>query len=154
MWTKHAAVIATALTLATTPANCGSGSSTTHPAGRHGCVNSWAPLTVVRVGAAEPRVRASLRVRCDQEVITTFMARIAIDHKDGRFADWYEVNYDHYHELPGLAYSYPLLSRPCRDGWYRARASISGTFIDGSPYKVTDESSSTSVDCDNSEPLT
>ncbi|MFG1688577.1 hypothetical protein ACGFNP_51120 [Nonomuraea sp. NPDC049269] len=55
MWIKHAAAIATALTLATTPADCGKG-STTHPAGRHGCVNSWGPLTVVQLGTAEPRV--------------------------------------------------------------------------------------------------
>ncbi|MEU7861748.1 hypothetical protein [Nonomuraea sp. NPDC049141] len=151
-WTKHPAVIATALTLATTPADCGN-RSTTQPEGRHGCENSWGPLTAVQFASVAPRVRASLRVTCDQEVLTTFHARIAIDHKDGLFADWYEVDHDYYEQLPGLAKSYTLVA-PCRDGSYRARASIVGTFTNGEPYKVQDESSSSHVDCDHPEPIT
>ncbi|MEU7828072.1 hypothetical protein [Nonomuraea sp. NPDC049129] len=99
-------------------------------------------------------MRVSLRVICDQEVLTTFHARIAIDHKDGLFTDWYEVDHDYYEQLPGLAKSYTLVT-PCRDGGsYRARASIVGTFTSGEPYKVQDESSSSHVDCDHPEPIT
>ncbi|MFD1546549.1 hypothetical protein [Nonomuraea guangzhouensis] len=56
----------------------------------------------------------SLRVTCDQEVLTTFHARIAIDHKDGLFADWYEVDHDYYEQLPGHVL-HPRVPMP---GWW------------------------------------
>jgi hypothetical protein len=153
MWIASIALAVT-LVLATTPASCGDGRTSTHPEGKHGCQNSWGPLVAVQFGSAAAKVRASLRVKCDTEAIATFMARIAVEHKDGLFSDWYEVDYDHYHEPPGLAHSYTLLSSPCRNGSYRARASIRGTFVNGAPYKVTDETNSTRVDCERPERIT
>ncbi|MGP4096265.1 hypothetical protein [Nonomuraea sp. KM90] len=155
MWISLAAASAMVVSLAAAPAGCAApGGSSTHPEGERGCRNSWGPLVAVRFGSAEPRVRASLRVRCDQVVITTFVARIAIDHKDGLFSDWYEIDYDYYENLPGLKQSYTLLSRPCRPGRYRARASITGTFVNGEAFKVTEETRSASLDCNQPEPVT
>ncbi|WP_344491743.1 hypothetical protein [Nonomuraea monospora] len=108
----------------------------------------------VQFGPSEPRIRASLRVTCEKEIITTFNVRMAIDHKDGLFADWYEVDYEYHHDLPGLGRSYPLIAKPCRDGSYRARASIIGTFTNGEVFKLTEETSSTSINCEKTEPIT
>ncbi|MEU6711845.1 hypothetical protein ABZ897_10260 [Nonomuraea sp. NPDC046802] len=69
-------------------------------------------------------------------------------------ADWYEIAHDYYEQFPGLAHSYPLTSAPCRDGYYRARASITGRFTNGEPYTVKDESGTTSVDCEHPESVT
>ncbi|UBU14703.1 hypothetical protein [Nonomuraea gerenzanensis] len=155
MWITLAAASAMAVTLAAAPVACApAGNSTTHPAGEHGCQNAWGPLVAVQFAPAKPKVRASLRVKCDKELITTFMARIAIEHKDGLFADWYEIKHDYYEQLPGLASSYTLLSDPCREGSYRAKASITGTFMNGEPFKVTEETPSTTVDCEHPEPIT
>ncbi|YCK35208.1 hypothetical protein ACNF49_14295 [Actinomadura sp. ATCC 39365] len=152
MWIRLAVAITVIYTAS--PAGCGAPASTTHPSGKHGCASSWAPIVAVQLGHAEPKVRASLRIKCDQAVLSSFYARISIDHKDGLFDEWFEVSRDFYTQPPGLAHSYPLLSAPCRAGSYRARASITGTFVNGDPYKVTDETSNDRVNCDKPKPVT
>lgn len=155
MWISLATTSALAVSLATVPAGCSApGSTTTHPEGKHGCTNSWGPPVAVRFGPAAPKVRATLHITCDRKVIAAFMARISIEHKDGLFADWYEVAHDSYFEPPDLANSYTLLVKICRDGTYRARASISGHFINGEGFQVTEETSSASVDCERAESIT
>ncbi|WP_043620676.1 hypothetical protein [Nonomuraea candida] len=150
-----AVTLVTAASLAAAPAGCapvGVGSS--HPEGEHGCQNSWRPPVAVRFAIAAPKVRATLHVTCDRKVIAHFMARISIEHKDGFFADWYEVAHDSYFDPPGLGHSYVLLAPVCRDGLYRAKASIGGQFVNGEAFKVTEETSSARVDCERPEPVT
>ncbi|MEV0382252.1 hypothetical protein [Nonomuraea sp. NPDC050643] len=93
-------------------------------------------------------------MKCSEEVITTFMARMSIEHKDGLVSPWFEVAHEYHFDLPGLYRAYTLLAFPCRDGSYRAKVSITGNFLDGEGFKVTGESSSTRVDCERAEPIT
>lgn len=89
MWITLAVASAMAVTLAAAPTGCApTGSSTSHPAGQHGCQNAWGPPVAVRIGTAAPKVRATLHVTCDQDVISVFMMRIAIEHKAGFMEDW------------------------------------------------------------------
>jgi hypothetical protein len=155
MWITLAVGLPMALGMAVAPAGCAAtGNSSTHPEGRRGCANSWQPPAAVRLGLAAPKIRVTLHVKCDAKVLATFMVRISIEHKDSLFADWYEVAHDSYFEPPGLANSYTVLAHLCRDGSYRAKASIAGTFINGEGYKVMEETGSASVNCERPQPVT
>jgi hypothetical protein len=151
---KWFTAVTTAATLITGPASCGAGdrrSDTTHPRGIEGCDHTLAKTTAVQIADEAPKVRVSLRVTCTEEVVTTLLTHIRLEHNASRVGGaWLEVGTEMFNHPPGVRQTYTMLHTPCVSGRYRVHASMDGTFVNGERFRATSSSgrSGTHVNCE------